>query len=145
MDTAMTVLPAVAIPVESKTTFMVPPSHLELLRQRLLGVTHVLIVGWQANEKHFLDFLAESIPVNGSPLSLCVVDKTNPDSGGHPASTIAEWFQGHLPGVVWRQVKTFDGGFSEFVREHGFDEWMYGSVRAPSMPRASRNPLDGRR
>ncbi len=47
-------IPAIAIPVVTKTTFECPPEHIEYLRANLGRATKALIVGWRATEEHFL-------------------------------------------------------------------------------------------
>jgi SIR2-like domain len=49
-------VPAIAIPMEKKTDsdFMCPPTHLDVLRARLMEVTHLLVIGWRGAEAHFL-------------------------------------------------------------------------------------------
>jgi len=49
--------PAIAIPVENKSEFACPPSHITTLVQGLDQIQHVLVVGWRASENHFLDIL----------------------------------------------------------------------------------------
>src|SRR5262249_26281109 len=45
------VAPALAIPLETKTTFECPDEHLALLRDLLREASSILIVGWRATEK----------------------------------------------------------------------------------------------
>ena len=52
-------IPAIAIPVETKTDFECPSSHLDYLRQMVSSVTKVLVVGWRGAERHFLKLLHE--------------------------------------------------------------------------------------
>jgi hypothetical protein len=46
-------LPALAVPVTRKNSFMAPEEHLALLENLLREVTAVLIVGWRASETDF--------------------------------------------------------------------------------------------
>jgi len=59
--------PAIAIPVENKSGFKCPSDHVDCLRAHLEMVTKILIVGWRATERHFLDLLrgavTDKIPV----------------------------------------------------------------------------------
>ena len=52
-------IPAIAIPVETKTDFECPSGHLDCLRQMVSSVTKVLIVGWRGAEGHFLKLVQE--------------------------------------------------------------------------------------
>ena len=56
-------LPALAIPVETKTEshFECPPEHLDALRSFLPKVTKILIIGWRATESHFLKLLQDNL------------------------------------------------------------------------------------
>ncbi|HEY4848872.1 MAG TPA: SIR2 family protein [Methylocella sp.] len=53
--------PAIAIPVETKRGFECPSDHLDCLRTHLGKITKVLIVGWRATERHFLELLKEHL------------------------------------------------------------------------------------
>ena len=59
---AKVLFPAIAIPVESKSTFECPPEHLEVLGDLLPKVTKLLVIGWRATEDHFLELLKEKLP-----------------------------------------------------------------------------------
>lgn len=50
-------VPAIAVPMEAKTDFECPPSHLQALREDLPSVRRVLIVGWRAAEPHVVKLL----------------------------------------------------------------------------------------
>lgn len=53
--------PALAIPVERKPHFECPVEHQDALGRLLPSVDKVLLVGWKAREKHFLDVLSGAI------------------------------------------------------------------------------------
>jgi SIR2-like domain len=53
-------IPAIAIPVETKTEFECPDSHLSCLRETVHRVTKLLIIGWRGAENHFLRLLLEA-------------------------------------------------------------------------------------
>jgi len=50
-------IPALSIPVAKKSQFEMPPKHLEVLKETIPQVTHLLIIGWRGNEQHFVDLL----------------------------------------------------------------------------------------
>jgi len=50
-------IPAIAIPVASKSAFECPKDHVALLTRLLPEVTAILIIGWRAGEAHFLALL----------------------------------------------------------------------------------------
>ena len=47
-------LPAISIPVQTKSLFSCPQNWLSLLENLLLGVSNLLVVGWRGGEEHFL-------------------------------------------------------------------------------------------
>jgi hypothetical protein len=55
------VFPAIAIPVEKKSTFECPQSMLEELVTLLREVSKILVIGWRATEAHFLAQLANRL------------------------------------------------------------------------------------
>lgn len=55
-------VPQIAIPLKSKSDFIFPTAHQDRLAKCLSRVTEILIIGWQANEKRFTDFLKEYLP-----------------------------------------------------------------------------------
>jgi hypothetical protein len=52
--------PALAIPVEEKVDFECPPDHVTALEAFLPQVTKILIIGWRAAEKPFLNMLRKA-------------------------------------------------------------------------------------
>src|SRR6266852_4410000 len=59
------IFPAIAIPVQTKSEqyFECPRSHLTYLGQMLDNITKILIIGWQAQEAHFLQMLKPKLPL----------------------------------------------------------------------------------
>lgn len=55
-------LPVIAIPTVTKSAFAMPPEHLEQMRRDLARVRGMLVVGWRANEAHFMKELADHLP-----------------------------------------------------------------------------------
>lgn len=55
-------VPALAIPLDQKTDFACPPSHLEFLQERLPSVSHLLAIGWRGTEAHFCEMLRRGLP-----------------------------------------------------------------------------------
>jgi hypothetical protein len=53
--------PAIAIPVEKKSTFECPQQMLDELMALLPQVTKILIIGWRASETHFLERLKANL------------------------------------------------------------------------------------
>jgi hypothetical protein len=68
-------VPALALPVEPKSQFVCPDEHVRRLVEGLPRVTKVLIVGWKAAEKYFLQLLAEHL--SPDVVGLVVAGSTN--------------------------------------------------------------------
>jgi hypothetical protein len=60
-DTQLVLLPAIAVPIQTKESFECPETHLDLLEQRLSGVDRILTVGWRGMDRHFLKLLKENL------------------------------------------------------------------------------------
>lgn len=54
-------VPALAVPIESKSAFVLPDHHRERLVVDLQEVDRVLVVGWRATEQHFLKLVADHV------------------------------------------------------------------------------------
>jgi hypothetical protein len=70
------IIPAIAIPVESKLKFECPQDHIDALKAFIPEVNKILIVGWRATEQTFLDLLRDDLQqvdlvtiVNGDKMS----------------------------------------------------------------------------
>lgn len=64
-------LPALAIPTVSKSRFVCPPEHVEDLRMCMRRVHQIVIVGWRAGEKHFLEILAKGLKSPVDVIAAC--------------------------------------------------------------------------
>jgi hypothetical protein len=105
--------PAIAIPVETKVDYECPDEHLEALRAAIPEVDKLLLIGWRAAEKPFLEHLAENLrqPVKG----LVVAGNAN-EALKTAARLMGGGVQGHFG--------TTNGGFTELVRERQADEFL---------------------
>ncbi len=63
--------PAVAIPVEAKSSFECPSAHITALAQLLPSVSRLMVIGWRAQDQEVLDLLRKEIghPVRGYVVS----------------------------------------------------------------------------
>jgi hypothetical protein len=59
LDMARPLVPAIAIPVQSKGAFECPENHVAALRACLPNVRKLLVIGWQATDAPFLDLLRD--------------------------------------------------------------------------------------
>jgi hypothetical protein len=106
------IVPAIAVPVTTKSSYECPQTHLEHLRQLLPEVDLVLVIGWRATEQHFLSMLHE---LGKYVRTVLVVSGTE-----EGANETVKHLSGILPGSRRTFVKTddlyFDGhpvaGFS---------------------------------
>lgn len=69
--------PAIALPVEDKDELVLPPEHLDILKERLRQVTRVLTFGWKARESEFMKLL-KMVPT-GVPLHVLTASTTGVD------------------------------------------------------------------
>jgi hypothetical protein len=54
-------IPALAIPVVTKSEYVCPQSHVDALMELIPRVDQILIIGWRATEMHFLKELASGL------------------------------------------------------------------------------------
>jgi len=100
-------LPAISIPVQTKSHFSCPQDWLSLLENLLLGVSNLLVVGWRGGEEHFLKRV---VPVlnNNAHLNLTVVSANE---------TSANETQARLQTAGLKAARTwmYAGGFTRFI------------------------------
>ena len=102
-DGDVPVFPAIAIPVETKLGFECPSEHLECLREHLGKVTKILIVGWRATERHFLDLLNGS-GIGKIPVQVVAANKPEAEE------VLGRFTAGRsFPG------EAVEGGFTDYV------------------------------
>jgi hypothetical protein len=54
--------PALTIPIENKSEYECPSQHWQMMEAALPQVTDMILVGWRASERNFLQSLADNIP-----------------------------------------------------------------------------------
>jgi hypothetical protein len=62
VERQMVLLPAVAVPVQTKQQFECPVEHLHALKARLRTTTRILIIGWQGLDDHFVQLMRAHVP-----------------------------------------------------------------------------------
>lgn len=97
--------PAITIPVETKQDFECPAEHLKTLAGFLPTVTKVLLIGWRASEKPFLQLLRDSLTKS---VQVFVV-------ASEPAHTEEPIKRLRAAGINGDFVGYPGGGFTEFV------------------------------
>jgi hypothetical protein len=100
-------LPAISIPVQTKSHFSRPQNWLPLLETFLAGVSNVLIIGWRGGEEHFLK---RAVPVlnKNADLQLSIVSDTQTSAKETEARLQNA---GLRPARVW----PYHGGFTKFI------------------------------
>ena len=106
-------VPALAIPVATKSKFVCPTSHEATLRQLIPQVTKVLVVGWRAGEQNFIEMLAGGLTHPVKTLAVCGNEK----SAGVTLARLAD--AGSL-GDTYQDP----GGFSDFVAARRIEEFL---------------------
>jgi len=100
-------VPAISIPVQTKSDFSCPQDWLPPLEQSLEGVTNVLVIGWRGSEEHFLN---KAVPVlnKNAELAVSVVS----DSAESAQDT-----HERLRNSGLRPARSYDylGGFTNFI------------------------------
>ena len=107
-------LPAIAIPVNSKSTFECPEAHVAALQERLKKVRAILTVGWRGGEEHFLRLLAAN---TREGIEVVCVGGSSADAD----ATIGK-LSPHLRKAHYH--RPFGGGFSDYIRQRAIVELL---------------------
>ena len=97
-------IPALAIPVVTKSNFVCPQSHLNCLRELIPGVTKILMIGWRGAEQHFLKMLSDNLKTRIRGMVVC---------GSEEAGT--ETAERLKTAGIDGDFEVFGGGFSQFI------------------------------
>jgi hypothetical protein len=100
--------PALAIPVINKQEYECPKPHLDMLDSCISQITKLLVVGWRASEKHFLQRLAHGLK---HELQVMVVSGSTEDA----QETINNLASTHMRLIGCYKVA--ERGFSDFIVE----------------------------
>ena len=106
-------VPALALPVQSKQEFVCPAAHVEALKAAIPKVTNLLVIGWRATEPKFLNLLKD---LGGGNLRITVVAGDSGEAGG-VARRIAQ-------AGVRGSFEMTAGGFTEFILDRGLDSFL---------------------
>ena len=105
-DALGVLLPAVAVPVQTKQTFECPPTHLTALVDRLRHSKMLLIVGWRGHDQHFVELLRSYVPEGAA---VHVVAGSDTEAGAVRKTLEQSWQR-----IKWT---VHDHTFSSFVTE----------------------------
>jgi hypothetical protein len=97
--------PLIFIPIINEQTFECLDDHVDKLRQLLKNTENVLIVGWSAAEKHFIDLIKATVTRELRVEAVC---------GRHEYSL--ETLDTLVKQGIRIMGKVFDGGFTEYVK-----------------------------
>ncbi len=104
-------LPALALPVETKSDFHCPKEHVQALGDMIPHVTRLLVIGWRASEKHFLELFASKASAG---IQIVTV------SGSQKAST--ETLEAlRAAGIQPRDIHPLDDSFTSFILDKKLD------------------------
>jgi hypothetical protein len=124
-------VPALAVPIASKGDFVCPSEHIEVLQDLLPSVDRLLIIGWRATERNFLNLLAGENPK--AIRSALVVCGTK-ESGGHTWMELEEAMKigprpPVFPALENLGVSNFENalGFSDLVKQPGLIDNLLGT------------------
>jgi hypothetical protein len=107
LGTPGALIPALAIPVESKLEFECPADHVAALKSFLPSVSRMLVIGWRGMEIPFLELLKENL--RGNTCSF-VVGRDQRDA----VKIIENLRDKHsVPG----EYGFSEGGFTDFIRK----------------------------
>ena len=111
-STRYALMPAIAIPTQTKNTFECPPEHVERLQECIRETDRLLIIGWRGTEKNFLARWKDNHPAKmvvqiaaGSADSARLVEHNLVDSGLAP-----------------REFLITGTGFTQFLSARKIDE-----------------------
>jgi len=97
-------IPALAIPVVTKSDFVCPTSHLNHLSALIPSVTKILTIGWRGAEQHFLKMLSENLKTEVSVMVVCGTEEAGAETSERLRSA-----------GVHGGFRVFPGGFSDFI------------------------------
>lgn len=100
-------LPAIAIPLTGKDSYVCPPSHIATLESCLPRVDRVLIIGWKGGDPALVDLLAKYTDFRNSTIKLLVVSG-NVSEAQFVVETMSEKLRFNNP-------EAYKGGFSDFM------------------------------
>ena len=107
-------VPALAIPVETKTTYECPKEHIDALDEFLPKVTKLLLIGWRGTEARFVKSLADNI----LPGTQMMIVSSNAEKAHELANNIRR------DGVRAQYLPASNHGFTNFVIAREADEFL---------------------
>jgi hypothetical protein len=109
--------PAIAIPVETKTTFECPREHLGALEEFIPRVTRILSIGWRGAESTFLQMLSKGLT---SPVEVLVVAES--------VDSAWETIERMEAAGVSGNYASYTEGFTSFIVSRAGDQLLSGAI-----------------
>jgi hypothetical protein len=126
-------VPAIAIPVQEKSSFELPRAHLEALTRYIDATTDLIVVGWRGMERHFLDLWHAKSPPEYAPMGpphlkrVLIIDK------GDGVQTVET--QLREVGLMDCEMELMADGFSEFLKGDRLEAFLSGVLLMPDRAR----------
>jgi hypothetical protein len=105
-------LPAIAVPLQSKAYFECPREHILSLSDAIPDVTKLIVIGWRATERHFLNMWRKRV---NKDLHGIIVN--NDESSGIEA-------KGNLSDIGVEDMCVLNYGFSKFLKDDHLESFL---------------------
>jgi len=115
-DPFESLIPALAIPIETKNKFECPPSHEDELKSLIPAIDKLVMVGWRGAEENFVKLLIEGLLTHES-IPIMVVS-----SGPEGAAKLRERFAKYQ--IYYQDWLFAEGGFTDFVRSKRMEDFI---------------------
>lgn len=112
-------LPAIAIPVTTKSAFDCPGGQLQVLGHALRDTMKILIIGWRGSERHFLEHFS-NLP--GMAPKIQIVGASE-DGTAETATNLA------AVGLDESRMDRLTGGFSGYLTDDALERFLEEPVR----------------
>lgn len=128
-------VPAIAIPVQKKSTFEAPKAHLEMLAKCIDATTDVIVIGWRGMEAHFLELWHARTPPEYAPSGpphlkrVLIVDK---GEGSQVVET-----QLRTVSLMEASIESVTNGFTGLIRGDRLDTFLSGVLQMPERARVT--------
>src|SRR5258708_1600293 len=133
MGTREADIPAIAIPVQEKSAFEMPPAHEQMLANCIGATTDLIVIGWRGMERHFLDLWHAKTPPDYSPAGpphlkrVLIVDK------GEGAQVVEAQLRN--VGLMDGEIESLSDGFTGFLRGDRLETFLSGVLLMPDRAR----------
>ncbi len=128
-------IPAIAIPVQEKSTFEAPRAHLEMLGKCIDATTDLIVIGWRGMETHFLELWHTKSPPEYAPTGpphlkrVLIVDK------GQGSQLVENQLRG--VGLMEASMEALSDGFSGLIRGDRLDAFLSAVLQMPERARVT--------